>query len=120
MALVIISPHCDDAALSLGGFIKESKERIRIITCFNISNYAVYSKNLSQYYVSNLRKKEDNCFLTLCGPGVTLEYLDMIEAPLRKERNTEELINQELNENPNLDGFEYVIDKIEDGLAEIA
>ena len=30
-----------------------------------------------------------------------------------------ELINQELNENPNLDGFEYVIDKIEDGLKEI-
>jgi DNA sulfur modification protein DndE len=30
-----------------------------------------------------------------------------------------ELINQELIENPNLDGFEYVIDKIENGLENI-
>ncbi len=31
-----------------------------------------------------------------------------------------ELINKELKDNPNLDGFEYVIDKIENGLKEIA
>ncbi len=30
-----------------------------------------------------------------------------------------ELINKELNENPNLDGFEYIIDKIEKGLSKI-
>ena len=31
-----------------------------------------------------------------------------------------EIINRELNDNPNLDGFEYVIDKIEYGLKEIS
>jgi DNA sulfur modification protein DndE len=31
-----------------------------------------------------------------------------------------ELINSELQDNPNLDGFEYIIDKIDDGLKEIA
>ena len=31
-----------------------------------------------------------------------------------------QLINEEIEENPNLDGFEYVIDKIENGLKEIA
>jgi len=30
-----------------------------------------------------------------------------------------ELISNEINDNPNLDGFEYIIDKIEDGLKEI-
>lgn len=30
-----------------------------------------------------------------------------------------ELIDKELKDNPNLDGFEYVIDKIENGLKEI-
>jgi len=30
-----------------------------------------------------------------------------------------EIINIELNENPNLDGFEYIIDKIETGLSKI-
>ena len=30
-----------------------------------------------------------------------------------------ELINAELNDNPNLNGFEYLIDKIENGLIEI-
>ena len=30
-----------------------------------------------------------------------------------------ELINKELQENPNLDGFDYIIDKIEKGLNEI-
>lgn len=30
-----------------------------------------------------------------------------------------ELINNELQDNPNLDGFEYIIDKIENGLKEI-
>ncbi|MBK7107520.1 MAG: DndE family protein [Ignavibacteriae bacterium] len=30
-----------------------------------------------------------------------------------------EMINQELTDNPNLDGFEYLIDKIENGLLEI-
>lgn len=30
-----------------------------------------------------------------------------------------ELINRELQDNPNLDGFEYIIDKIEEGLKEV-
>lgn len=30
-----------------------------------------------------------------------------------------QLINEEIEENPNLDGFEYIIDKIENGLNEI-
>jgi len=30
-----------------------------------------------------------------------------------------ELINKELEENPNLDGFDYIIDKIEEGLKEL-
>lgn len=30
-----------------------------------------------------------------------------------------EIINKELQDNPNLDGFEYVIDKIDNGLKEI-
>ena len=30
-----------------------------------------------------------------------------------------ELIDKELQDNPNLDGFEYVIDKIEEGLKQI-
>ena len=31
-----------------------------------------------------------------------------------------ELINKEINDNPNLDGFEYVIDKIDSGLTQIS
>jgi len=31
-----------------------------------------------------------------------------------------QLINKELQDNPNLDGFEYIIEKIENGLKEIA
>lgn len=31
-----------------------------------------------------------------------------------------DIINRELQDNPNLDGFEYIIDKIENGLKEIA
>jgi len=31
-----------------------------------------------------------------------------------------ELINKELQDNPNLDGFEYIIEKIDNGLKEIA
>jgi hypothetical protein len=48
-----------------------------------------------------------------------VEGAEVIVEGLELANDGLELINQELNENPNLDGFEYVIDKIEDGLKEI-
>ncbi len=100
--VLVISPHCDDAAFSLGGIIeKYSRRGVRftILTCFSMSNYTVDGTDTSINSVTLLRKKEDNDFFHLCKrSNIAPLYLDLPEAPLRKGRDSSNIFSTKLTE----------------------
>ena len=81
---IVISPHADDAAYSIGGLIQKSifKSQIHILTLFGRSNFRRKSGFESDWRsVTRLRKREDTTFAMRIGVGLT--YFDFPEAGLR-------------------------------------
>src|SRR5438132_3690386 len=81
---VVISPHADDAAYSIGGFIQKSilKSQIHIVTLFGRSNFLRKTGFESDWRsVTTLRRREDTAFATRV--GLELTYFDFPEAGLR-------------------------------------
>jgi LmbE family N-acetylglucosaminyl deacetylase len=80
--ILVVAPHCDDAAFSLGGLLARSGERCVITTLFCRSGYTV-SGGLGgdPDVVSKLRKAEEKAFADAV--GAALEMHDFPEAGLR-------------------------------------
>ena len=101
--VLIISPHCDDAAFSIGGIIYEICQQeidIIILTCFSKSHYAIKSSEFSIEEITLIRKREDQMFRELCNAKeMQLLYIDLLDAPLRKYRNVESLFDPMLQDN---------------------
>lgn len=86
--LWIISPHIDDAVLSMGGtihdFITKAFE-LQVVYVFSKSswcNETIYSGPLSQDHVTTLRKAEEHRASALGRYDFT--FLDFLDAPLRE------------------------------------
>lgn len=83
-AIIVLSPHADDAALSVGGLMQKAGFRslIHILTLFGRSNY-LRSTGFEKDWqlVTERRKREDVAFATRI--GAKLSYLDFPEAALR-------------------------------------
>ncbi len=91
---VILSPHCDDAAFSLGasllsGYLKD----VKIITIFSLSNCTVNNKNKDIKYISSIRKNEDFIFSSYCPKNLAFTYCDLLDAPLRMNIGEEDVCN---------------------------
>ncbi len=83
-ALLVLSPHADDAALSVGGLLLRVGRRsaIQLLTLFGRSNYLRSSGCENDWrLVSERRKREDTAFARRI--GAHLDYLDFPEASLR-------------------------------------
>lgn len=82
--MVVVSPHADDAAYSIGGLIQKSilRSQVHIVTLFGRSNYLRKSGIGSDPdKVTRLRQREDESFAARIGAALT--YLDFPEAALR-------------------------------------
>lgn len=89
---IILSPHSDDAAFSLGcTIINNIIGNIHILNIFSQSTCTVndVSKDLSQ--VTEIRKNEDELFFSLSKSKVKLIYLDLFDAPIRLNINEEDV-----------------------------
>lgn len=87
--ICILSPHMDDAAYSLGAWLKNnSGTKTSILTIFSVSNFAPYSPNEhgNCAAVTKLRREEERCFAL--GVGSEHSFLNFLEAPLRGRPNT--------------------------------
>lgn len=83
-ATLILSPHSDDAALSLGGIIQKKvlKEPVILFTIFGRSNYlreTAFQENWTE--VTEQRKEEDRAFASAA--GLRWEFLELPAAGLR-------------------------------------
>jgi LmbE family N-acetylglucosaminyl deacetylase len=85
-ALVVISPHRDDAAFSLGLLLVTWAERgrpLQIINCFTISDYAPLRQGVGTAEVTRLRRNEDDAFAVRLGAHFRWHDLGLLDAPLR-------------------------------------
>lgn len=92
MRVVVLSPHRDDAAFSLGLAIEAwlgAGHRVEVLNCFTQSEYAPYSDveslhgNDRRSFVSAVRRREDIAWNKLVGGKLKITDLDLLDAPLR-------------------------------------
>lgn len=101
MRIVVVSPHRDDAAFSLGLSIEawlRAGHRVEILNCFTQSEYAPYSDvdslhgNDKRSFVSATRRREDIAFNKLTGGRLKITDLDLLDAPLRLACGVEDVL----------------------------
>ena len=92
LKIVVVSPHRDDAAFSLGlaiGRWLADGHSVDILDCFTRSTYAPYSDADSLHpndrlsYVTALRAREDAAWTKMYRGGLTITDLRLKDAPLR-------------------------------------
>jgi LmbE family N-acetylglucosaminyl deacetylase len=90
--IVVVSPHRDDAALSLGLTIQAwlaARHTVTVVNCFTRTVYAPFSDAQSLHandrmsYVTALRLREDEVWQRLSGRGLTFVDLRLKDAPIR-------------------------------------
>ncbi|CRM79633.1 2'-N-acetylparomamine deacetylase [Pseudomonas sp. 37 R 15] len=83
----VVSPHSDDAALSLSQSLStliDQGASVRVISCFTTSTWAPrLEASASIDVVTSVRYQEDLAFVQRLGPQATLHHLGMVDEPLR-------------------------------------
>lgn len=101
MKIVVVSPHRDDAAFSLGLSIEAwlaAKHTVQVLNCFTKSEYAPYSDVESLHandrpsFVTAIRKREDAVWNKLLRGRLQVTDLDMLDAPLRLACSVDEVL----------------------------
>ena len=84
LATVVLSPHIDDAAFSVGSMILEQRFlSVTVINVFTVSRCTVDDWEMDAENVSSLRKAEDDRFFQPLCLGASRRYLGRLDAPLR-------------------------------------
>lgn len=86
----IVSPHQDDAALSLALTIRQCLQqgmRVRILNCFTVTDYAPCGSAQTVREVMRLRQEEDHAFTRRMGPGLDILQLGAVDSLLRMDTN---------------------------------
>ncbi len=105
MTIVVLSPHRDDAAFSLGLTIDAwltQGHTVSVLNCFTQSEYAPYSdvaalhSNDRRSFASAIRKKEDLAWSKAAGSRLTFHDLDLLDAPLRLACAVDEVLTVEI------------------------
>jgi len=94
---IILSPHADDAALSIGGMLCKNalEEPVTLVTIFGRSNYLRESAFQSDWeFVTATRKSEDVAFADSL--GIKLQYLEFPEASLRLGSSYDKIFSKEI------------------------
>lgn len=106
MIVVVLSPHRDDAAFSLGLSVDAwiaAGHTVSVLNCFTQSAYAPYSADVDLVhendrvsFVSALRRREDIAWSKLTRNRLTFHDLDLLDAPLRLACDVDEVLTVEI------------------------
>ena len=107
VTIVVLSPHRDDAAFSLGlsiGAWLEAGHKVEVVNCFTRSEYAPHAEfefihsNDRLPRVTALRLREDQSWQKMYGAKTPrLTDLNLKDAPLRLHCTVEEVCRREVN-----------------------
>ena len=105
MNVLVVSPHRDDAAFSLGLTIEgwcKAGYTVTVLNCFTQSDWAPFSdagtlhSNDRVSFVTALRRREDIAWSKLLGANLHFHDLDLFDAPLRLSCAVEEVFAVDL------------------------
>jgi LmbE family N-acetylglucosaminyl deacetylase len=122
LKIVVLSPHRDDAAFSLSLSLSHwlaMGHSVTLLNVFTRSLYAPYSdaetKSLETRldYVSKLRKKEDEKFLSAFDGKMTMVDLDVVDAPIRLKCDASIVCDMDVRAD------DFAIPRVQEGLAEL-
>lgn len=87
-AVTVVSPHHDDAALSLGAHISHLAAdgvHVTLLNCFTVTSYAPFASTEAHTVnqVGAIREAEDAEFCSRAGPSVSSVSLGMLDSLLR-------------------------------------
>jgi LmbE family N-acetylglucosaminyl deacetylase len=85
-SLTVLSPHQDDAGLSLAMTIRAAARlggRVRIVNCFTVSTFAPHSEARTAAEVGAIRGSEDREFAAKVGGAIEILDLGLEDAPIR-------------------------------------
>ena len=106
MRIVVVSPHRDDAAFSLGlsiGCWLDAGHAVHVVNCFTRSAYAPHAEfefihsNDRMARVSALRLREDEAWQKMYGRGLRLTDLNLKDAPLRLHVGVDQVMGRAIN-----------------------
>jgi len=87
--VIVVSPHRDDAALSVGAtlaILTRQGAAVRLISCFTRSSWAPLHAGVhDQHSVTNIRAGEDVRYLRTLGRRARLFDLAFLDGPLRED-----------------------------------
>lgn len=111
--MVLLSPHSDDIALSLGASLLgwSAVSRLQIATVFSISNCTADDSVMNSPVVSIVRKAEDIAFIAFLGQETNIVWWDREDAPLRRNIPDESVFHSEPSP-IDLDESLYIMDRI--------
>jgi LmbE family N-acetylglucosaminyl deacetylase len=98
--IVVLSPHRDDAAFSVGLAVSSwlnAGHAVEVLNCFSRSEYAPYSDvhsvhaNDRMSFATAVRSREDECWRKLCGNKLTISDLRLKDAPIRFHCSLDEI-----------------------------
>jgi LmbE family N-acetylglucosaminyl deacetylase len=97
---LVLSPHFDDAALSIGGSLAAHvfPEPVSIYTVFGVSNYTKNTFHPGCREVTSLRRREDSRYAAAL--GARSAFADFKEAGLRIGCDFESIFRSPVNTNP--------------------
>ena len=115
MKIVVVSPHRDDAAFSLGLAIEtwlDAGHTVDVMNCYTRSEYSPFGDNVAVHpndrrtYVMALRLREDELWRRHYGKGLSLSDLNLKDGPQRMRCTIDEvctrLVNPEDNTMPKI------------------
>lgn len=80
---VVLSPHIDDVAFSLGAALLDNRfTRLTVVNVFSVSNCTI-DDNINVVQIAKMRKREDIMFFNLIRTKIKRLYLNRLDAPLR-------------------------------------
>jgi len=85
-SLTVLSPHQDDAGLSLATTIRSAARagrQVRILNCFTVSLYAPHGSVRTAAEIGQLRREEDREFAARAGERIEILDIGMEDAPIR-------------------------------------
>ena len=103
---MVVSPHRDDAAFSLGlsiGWWLDAGHAVSVVNCFTRSAYAPYAEfefihsNDRMARVSALRLREDEAWQKMYGRGLQIADLNLKDAPLRLHVGIDQVMGLAIN-----------------------
>jgi LmbE family N-acetylglucosaminyl deacetylase len=121
--IMVLSPHRDDAAFSLGLSIDAwllAGHTVSVLNFFTQSAYAPFSDvdlvhaNDRTSYVTALRRREDLAWNKLTGNKLSFHDLDLLDAPLRLACSVDEVLTAEIR------AGDRAVARVEGALAKIS